>query len=469
MVDAPFTAVAGVNLVVCLALGWLTRSKAGVSPPQHFDAHLRHYLIAWTFCIAGEWFGGPGVYALYASYGFTHGQTAQLYVLGFACSSVLGCFAGAWTDRFGRKRSALLYCMLGVLSCMLKHVPWFPALVVCRFADGAHASLLYTSFESWLVSEHFTRHGFPPELLGHSFSLMFTISYLTAVLCGMATQVGVDHIPAQSLGALKLGGWGFPFEASALFQLVGGVYIAQAWGENYGNSPAASASDSPEKKGLLRALGSPRVLLCGALVSFFESSMFIFVFSWTPALTPGSDHAKVPGGLVFATYMMACMSGSSVYSLCCGRFHITAIVGVIFAVAATAMAVPSIGGISEENKLRNFLAFVLFEFSVGGYFPAVATMKSELVEETHRNTIYNVFRTPMNLIVVAVLLTGPPLLTTFRLLAAQLALGALLLAIFNTLAPDSDEKARPLLPSGSSTHSQSGSGANRGRVSSDGT
>ena len=48
--------------------------------------------------------------------------------------------------------------------------------------------------------------------------------------------------------------------------------------------------------------------------------------------------------------------------------------------------------------------FLLFEMCVGLYFPACGTLKSALVPDFARAAIYNLFRVPLNLIVLVVLL-----------------------------------------------------------------
>jgi len=439
-----FSNAAAVNLAICLILGYMTRSKVDGAVPDSFGGHLTRYLVAWTLCIAGEWFGGPGVYALYSSYGFERTFIAQLFVLGFACSSVLGCFAGGFADKFGRKRSALLYCLCGVISISCKHFASYPVLIVGRLFDGAHASLLYTAFESWLVSEHCVRHGFPGELLGHSFALMFSISYLVAVACGLVTHFGVNYWPVgESIGTLHYGGWCVPFELSMLCQIIGGVYIALNWDENYGEQVQSNSTSSPlSSSGLRQALMKKEVLLCAAVVTCFEGSMFIFVFSWTPALCPNGDHSLC--GLIFATYMMACMSGASIYRMCSGFRSVHILLGVT-ALAAIALSVPAVAGVSEATVHLNFAAFVLFELCVGIYFPAAATMKSEFVEEKYRVTIYNLFRTPMNAIVVAVLLSGPSSVTTFRFLFVLPAVASVWVAAFCYTEGRRDKLALPLL------------------------
>merc|ERR1719265_1467497 len=91
---------------------------------------------------------------------------------------------------------------------------------------------------------------------------------------------------------------------------------------------------------------------------------------------------------------------------------------------------------SEELCKYNFWAFVAFEFCIGVYFPAICTIKSEAVPESCRATVYNLFRAPMNLIVVSVLLTNLELMATFRLVSLMLLFSALTSAVILYLPED---------------------------------
>jgi len=378
-------------------------------------------------------------------YGIERDQIALLFSLGFAFSSLLGCFAGKFADRFGRKRSAMLLCGFGCITSFCRHFDSFPVLMVGRFFDGAHVSLLYTAFESWLVSEHFVRHGFSGALLGHSFAMMFAISYLVGAVCGLVGQLGVDLLPPiTSFGPLHYGGWTFPFDLSALCQVVAGLYIAFNWSENYGEQPSAddeTRAEEEQKGGesLMQAFFKAKVLLCCALVTCFESSMFLFVFSWTPALAPGGDTAQLPNGIIFTTFMMASLCGSAIYSMC-SKVQSRHVLLCVFCVAAAALSVPALLGVSDESSHVNFVAFVVFEACVGIYFPAAAKMKSEYVDERYRTTIYNFFRTPMNATVVGVLYFLPSQTVVFQLLCGLLSAGTVLLVCFN-IAPTYRGKA----------------------------
>ena len=48
----------------------------------------------------------------------------------------------------------MLYCVTYGLSCVTKHWNSSRVLMVGRILGGIATSLLFTAFESWLVSEH---------------------------------------------------------------------------------------------------------------------------------------------------------------------------------------------------------------------------------------------------------------------------------------------------------------------------
>ncbi len=58
------------------------------------------------------------------------------------------------------------------------------------------------------------------------------------------------------------------------------------------------------------ARADPKVALLGAMQSLFEASLYTFVFLWTPALGPNGE--RLPHGMIFACFMMACMAGSAI-------------------------------------------------------------------------------------------------------------------------------------------------------------
>lgn len=64
--------------------------------------------------------------------------------------------------RSGRRNASVIYVITYSLSCVTKHSPAFHVLMLGRILGGIATSLLFSSFESWLVAEHFKR-GFSGE------------------------------------------------------------------------------------------------------------------------------------------------------------------------------------------------------------------------------------------------------------------------------------------------------------------
>ena len=129
---------------------------------------------------------------------------------------------------------------------------------------------------------------------------------------------------------------------------------------------------------------------------------------WTPVLTERED-IQLPFGLIFSTFMVCCMAGSSAYSiLLCNSSNNSGpplrgeqVAAGLFAVAAGSMLVIAM---ATQTTVK-FLAMNLFEFCVGIYWPVMGTLKGSIVPESMRAAIYGIFRVPLNLIVLSSLMT----------------------------------------------------------------
>jgi len=72
------------------------------------------------------------------------------------------------------------------------------------------------------------------------------------------------------------------------------------------------------------------------------------------------------------------------------------------------------------------MAFLLFEMTVGTYFPTMGTMKSAIVPESKRAAIYNLYRIPLNCIVLFSLLTDLTPHQSFILCTSMLSVATIL-------------------------------------------
>lgn len=398
------------------------------------------FLPVWFFCVAGDWLQGPYVYALYEAYGFPRDDIARLFVTGYGASLVFGTYVGSWIDTIGRKRGCQLYCLLYIVACVSKHFGNIPALFIGRLAGGVATSLLFSAFESWLIGENAGRSSGTPRL-GRIFALMWFGSSVVAILAGEAGDAVAGLLPFTAVAGtpdFHYGGVIAPFDLAALLLVVGLSLLSTTWMENRGESlsvqklaigEAASSREQVEmplatlSRGVDVIKAKPTLLALMAVVTGFESATYAFVFNWTPAIESSAGSTPNFGG-VFATLMLAYMAGTSVFQLMSmpgypasqtimPRSQMPAVVllqaSVLFGSLALVMSalaltyLPSASSICTAWCLGGFVAF---EFCCGLYAPAMSAVKSALVPEELRSTVYNTYRVPMNATVLIILLSG---------------------------------------------------------------
>ena len=306
MMSSPFNVLFLLLCLMCAALYYFQNkgnsSAGGLPTTSDFKKFQRSYLIVYICAVMADWLQGPYVYALYAYYQFSKQQIAILFIVGFGASAVFGTFAGEMADKYGRRLSCYVYCAMYILSCLTKHSPNFYVLLFGRLTGGVATSILFSSFESWLVAEH-NKNFYPAEWLEQTMSLATLLNAISAIAAG-------------SLGALvksQFDSLVAPFDLAIVFCIIAGAIMASMWPENKGEvSILASSSGSGRSKfaDAMQVLQQDqKVVLLGLAQSLFESSMYMFVFMWTPKLEP--LFKDLPHGQVFSCFMACSMMGSS--------------------------------------------------------------------------------------------------------------------------------------------------------------
>lgn len=384
-----------ISISVCSALQFIvkaSKSNLPVTNNLHFNLFQRKYFTVYFLALFGDWLQGPYIYKLYSHYGFTNFQIAVLYVVGFSASVLFGTGTGALADRFGRKRMCMMFCISYSLCCFLKIFPNYNILLLGRLLGGISTSLLFSVFESWYVYEHIQNFDFPKEWIAITFSKATFWNGVLAIAAGVIANFTSDVL---NFGPVS------PFILAIPCFVLSCVIMSKAWGENYGRTQASTKNVCLE--GLQVIFNKPLILMLGIVQSLFESVMYVFVFLWTPIL----DSVHPPLGIVFSTFMVCIMIGSSFYQLGLYRQvepHSMLLLAV--ALAAVSQVGCAIATSSEEiNILIASGSFFLLEVAIGIYFPAIGYIKSECIPESHRANIMNWFRVPLNIITCIILLS----------------------------------------------------------------
>ncbi|XP_045615736.2 molybdate-anion transporter isoform X1 [Procambarus clarkii] len=383
-----FTVLALVALVFHF-FAMKTKSQISSANNPHFKRFQYSFFLVYFMALFSDWLQGPYVYKLYEHYGYASNQIALLYVVGFASSVIFGTSTGPLADRFGRKKMALIFCIMYSFCCLTKLSSKFFWLFLGRVFGGISTSMLFSTFESWYVYEHTETHDFPNEWLSVTFS---KATFWNGVL---AINAGVfSNIFAETLGYGPVA----PFMLAIPFLFVAGFVILKTWKENYGNQTLDLRRSCMD--GLRSILFKEVILYLGVVQSLFEANMYIFVFQWTPILGPGHP----PLGMVFASFMVCIMIGSSLYALLLSKkFQAEQLLmmAVFLAIMAMSICIYSTNG---NHLYLSFVAFLILEVAVGMYFPAIGYLRSQVIPEELRAGIMNWFRVPTNVITCAGLL-----------------------------------------------------------------
>lgn len=377
------------------------KGLANQGTSARFNAFQRNYIIVYLLAMFADWLQGPYVYELYVSYGFDQAAIAELFVCGFGSSMIVGTFIGGMADKMGRKNMCILYSISYIIACFTKLVPEYWTLMLGRFLSGVSTSLLFSVFESWMVCEHH-KQGFDSSLLSTTFSNAIFGNGVVAVGAGL-----IANSAASQYGFVA------PFMVAVLPLAIVAAIVFTSWSENYGNQ--SSNMFSSLRQGFELVQNDARIAALGLAQSCFEGSMYTFVFMWTPALKTDAEmdaeekDIKLAEstsdylGTIFAVFMVCVMIGSSIFKVVSTQnsHEIYRMPLYLHATACLSMAAITI---FLENKAIVFLSFLLFETTVGVFYPAYGVIKSEKIPEDIRAAVMNIFRIPLNFFVVLLLL-----------------------------------------------------------------
>ncbi|XP_041366687.1 molybdate-anion transporter-like [Gigantopelta aegis] len=434
--------------VLCLILQYWaqrTRKDASVGNNPQFIKFQRGYFAVYLVAMFADWLQGPYLYKLYSYYGFQEEQIAVLYVFGFASTVILGTWTPIAADQFGRKKLCLIFTVTYSVSCLLKLSRSYGVLIIGRLLGGVATSVLFSAFEAWYIHEHIETHDFPKEWISVTFTKASMWNGVLAVLAGATTNVVSEWF---GMGPVA------PYMLAVPFLIFVGIVISTHWNENYSGHKIRFRKECFE--GLKNIVQSEKIFMIGAIEALYESVIYIIIFLWTPILDSGEPSL----GIIFSSFMVCILIGQATYHILTS--HNISIMVLLMSSTIIAMSSNLVCVFSNHPSSRNmtvtYIALLCFEFAVGLYFPAMGCLRSHIIPDTHRYSIMNWFRVPINLITCVVLMLlhedvfqhGNRMI--FVICVVLLFLGLLCGLRFVKLSKDDDELKQTLVTEAEHVH-----------------
>ena len=113
------------------------------------------YIIVFEFAKAADWCLGPFIFEFFKNYhSLTLGEIGKLQALSFTSNLFVGpIFIGFLNDKSNKKIPCLLFSILLISVCIIRMIRHPICLIVSQIFFGCASSILYTSFENWLITE----------------------------------------------------------------------------------------------------------------------------------------------------------------------------------------------------------------------------------------------------------------------------------------------------------------------------
>ena len=351
------------------------------------------YLLAYLLARAAMWAKAPYIYTLFMSvHKFSFLEIGRLYLVDAVSALIFGPITGQLADKYGRKKFCRFYNYSVLINIILRLLGDRLTAYLAQIVTGFGSGLINTTFEAWVVSEsdrEFMGYGKEAERFRRKLFVKANlydeiISILILIICAVVYSY---------LGIYA------PFVISFTFSLLSLLVIAKNWKEN-----ALSKSETimAQMKGALREFKKGEVLGIGLIEGIVMACLNMFLFSWTPILKQSTSGGMNPG-FIFTSMVLTMIVGTKICKLLivylyCDYF--ISITGCLFL-----QGIFLILTYYKDSFLERLIFLCAFDGLIGFYNPVNSVLKSKILVEKYRALLMNLFRVPLNIYVIIVLLT----------------------------------------------------------------
>ena len=393
------------------------------------------YLVAFVLTRSAMWAKAPYLYTLFMTvHKFSMAEIGILYLVDAVAALIFGPITGQLADKYGRKLFCHCYNISIIINLLLRMQGSRFLAYLAQIVTGFGAGLICTTFEAWVVSESEKEfEGYKKEaerfrkrLFKNSNVLDAAVSIITSGICAVIYSF---------MGIYA------PFWISIALSALAFIVIQILWGEN---CPLAKSKEntSEQLKEAFNELKKVNVLCIGLIEGIAMAILNIYLFSWTPILkqsTPGGMNV----GFIYTTMVLTMIVGTKSYEVLivyCNFDYYMSITGCLFIQGSLLFLTYYV-----NSFLARMIFLALFNGMTGFYNPLNSIVKSNILVDKYRALLMNLFRIPLNVYVIVVLLTlrymNP---FTVALIAGSLAFAAcgigIFLCIYTCFHPEDNEK-----------------------------
>jgi MFS family permease len=393
------------------------------------------YLVAFVLTRSAMWAKAPYLYTLFMTvHKFSMAEIGILYLVDAVAALIFGPITGQLADKYGRKLFCHCYNFSIIINLLLRMQGSRPLAYLAQVVTGFGAGLICTTFEAWVVSQSEIEfkglkreaERFRKRLFKNSNVLDAAVSIITSGICAIIySYMGIYA----------------PFWISIGLSALASIVIGILWEENapLANNPSNTMEQFKEA---IKELKKVNVLCIGLIEGIAMGILNIYLFSWTPILkqsTPGGMNV----GFIYTCMVLTMIVGTKSYEVLivyCNFDYYMSITGCLFIQGALLYLTYYI-----DNFLARLLFLSLFNGLTGFYNPLNSIVKSNILVDEYRALLMNLFRIPLNMYVIIVLLTlrymNP---FTVAIIAGSLAFIAssigVYLCIYTCLHPEDNDK-----------------------------
>ncbi|CAN8101844.1 unnamed protein product [Discula destructiva] len=398
-------------------------------PPTHayeLCSFRRNFLAIYLLAMTPETLAGPYLWSLLRDdKGLPEAVVVALFATAYTSAAVSALVVGFLADRYGRRKACLVQCVFHATGCatvVFGGGECLPVLFVGRVLAGVGLTLLWTVFESWMVTEWNARGLENKD--GGSMSEMFGMMTLWNCACAILGGV-LCHSMVSILGSKM-----WPFGSAIILQGIAVVLIFRNMNENFGLRDAKSSEtydDGPPDIVGRGRFGDVRIWALTLATCCFEGTTFLVVFFWPSVLKSahndadaGNKDSDIPYGVISAALMAAMIIGALSFNAGCSpsssptrpaaaerghsatRTPVCLLLGAVAAASASllSLSILQLGGGSEA---AHFCMFLVFEVANGVYTPSMAYIRGLVVDERGRTGLYGLMKIPLFVFVILAL------------------------------------------------------------------